>query len=65
MPAKAPAKVIYTARSQFWFGNLFFKPIDRGGRAIEEGDPMLKSHPAMFEPYAPNVRNYAGREKRT
>ena len=62
MPAKSPSKVIYTAKSQFWHGETLFKPIDKGGRAIEEGDPVLKGKLAeRFEVYAPNVRNYPGR----
>jgi len=58
-------KVIYTARSQFWAGDLFFKPIDKGGRAIEEGDPVLRKLKHMFEPYAPRTRSYPGRKAET
>ena len=62
MPAKSPSKVIYTAKSQFWHGETFFKPIEKGGRAIEEGDPVLKGPLAdRFEPYNPKVRDYPGR----
>jgi hypothetical protein len=49
---------LYTARSQFWFGQLLFKPIDMGGRALDEGDPILASHPHMFEEYHPRTRDY-------
>lgn len=61
MPTKSPTRTIFTAKSQFWYGDLFFKPISMGGRAVEEGDPVLKRLPGRFEPYAPHVRNYPGR----
>jgi hypothetical protein len=59
--ATKTAKAVYTAKSQFWVGDSFFRPIDMGGRAIEDGDPILESHPGLFEPYAPRVRTYPGR----
>lgn len=57
------AKVIYTARSQFWIGNTLFKPIAMGGRPVDEGDPILRTHKGMFEPYVPKVRNYGQAEQ--
>lgn len=62
----AAIKTLYTARSQFWLGDRLFKPIKMGGRPVEEGDPILRTHKAMFEPYTPKVRDYPGRteEKR-
>ena len=51
-------KVIYTAKSQFWLGDSLFKPIDQGGRAVEEGDPILKKLAAHFEIYQPRTRDY-------
>jgi hypothetical protein len=60
MPRTAqPSQVIYTAKSQFWWGDLFFKPIEMGGRAIEEDDPILRSEIKIhFEPYNPRTRRY-------
>ncbi len=61
MPTQKEAtRIIYTAKSQFWVGNTFFKPIDMGGRAIAEGDPILGTHAARFEPYRPDTREYSG-----
>ena len=52
----SPTDVVYTATSQFWLDNEFFKPIALGGRAIEEGDPILRKLPAKFERYQPKTR---------
>lgn len=58
MPTQKKEPKVYTARSQFWVGNTFFKPIDSGGRALDEGDPMLTTHHHMFEEYHPRTRDY-------
>jgi hypothetical protein len=54
-------KQLYTAKSQFWLGESLYRPIDMGGRAIEEGDPILKKLPDRFALYEPRVREYPGR----
>jgi hypothetical protein len=58
MATQTKAKTIYTARSQFWVADTFFKPIDQGGRAIEDGDPILKTHKERFEEYQPRTRDF-------
>jgi hypothetical protein len=60
MPNKTD-KRIYTAKSQFWVGESMYRPIDQGGRAIEEGDPILERLADRFEVYQPRVRDYPGR----
>lgn len=64
MPTQSKTKTIYTARSQFWVGDSFFKPIDQGGRAIEDGDPVLKTHKDRFELYQPRTRDFGQPEIR-
>lgn len=61
MPPTA-TKQLYTARSQFWHGDLLFKPVEHGGRPVEAGDPILKRLQHMFVPYTPKVRDYPGRK---
>lgn len=63
MPTKAEPK-LFTARSQSWVGNTLFRPVRLGGRPVESGDPILETHPHLFEPYVPKVHEYPGREKR-
>jgi hypothetical protein len=58
----APRK-LYTARSQTWVGNTLFRPVRLGGNPIEEGDPILQSHPHLFEPYEPRVHPYKKRDE--
>ena len=57
------AKQVYTAKSQFWWGDMLFRPVDKGGRPVEAGDPILKSLAHMFVPYTPKVREYPGRKE--
>ena len=63
MPPKADLTTLYTARSQSWVGNTLFRPVRLGGRPVEAGDPILKTHPHLFEPYVPRVHDYPGRVK--
>lgn len=56
------AKQLYTARSQFWYGDQLFRPVEQGGRPLEAGDPLLQKLKHMFVPYTPQVRDYPGRK---
>ncbi len=59
--ASRTAPRLYTAKSQYWVGDILLKPARLGGHVLEEGDPFLANYPDLFEPYNPTVREYAGR----